>query len=130
MKNDHFFHNATKHRRMNYPTLSSETSRKERTMEVLRITKTALAAAQPVDLALPHNRAANHLLSIAGTTVIWQDDETFTGTFLAQGGLNELPVRRRRGRPSRCHFNSARLWGQHSDKTHLMTGYGLNNGIW
>ena len=49
---------------------------------------------------------------------------------LARGQLFNLPVKRRRGEPNRCHTNAAAIWGHDVERYSLVTGYALSGGVW
>lgn len=87
---------------------------------------------QKTDLS-PIERLATAVMKHGGVVFIVPEyGESDIDRLIARGemfaGLNPLIVK---GKPCRCHSNSAVYWSNHDDTVEIVTGYGLSDdGVW
>jgi hypothetical protein len=72
------------------------------------------------------------LLTIGGTRVAVQAADTWSSSFILQGGklLAFSAIVLKKGRRNRCHDNSAALWKKKPQSYLLVTGWALNQDVW
>src|SRR5208283_4534753 len=70
------------------------------------------------------------LLEFGGERVVWLQNEPYLGQLVEKGTLFREPVRRKRGRRNDCHLNAAKHWGKDVQHTAIVSGYGLDEGLW
>jgi hypothetical protein len=76
-------------------------------------------------------RVAAKLLELGGDSVVGVPQGMCEGLSPDRYRLFEQARRMRRGRPCRCHFNSARIWATDPSRYRIVTGFGLSDdGIW
>ena len=75
-------------------------------------------------------RLEQKLLSIGGSSVVWQGNDPHAALLVARGELFSQRVRMRRGEPHQCHANAAEIWSGDIDKYQLVTGYALCEHLW
>jgi len=73
------------------------------------------------------------LLSKGGDSVLIRTDDDIDKV-LRRGKLftevNKTVSSKMKGKDSQCHFNASRCWDANKDKTQLVTGFYLLDGIW